>query len=98
MLDWVSRHYKSCVVLIGDSIHRYTLEIKGVDKNYAYDKALRLGREAIDTNNPVFQSYSERCNIHVVLCSQVQTTVEYYKHYAILRIFYITLQTMKPVT
>lgn len=81
MVDWVSRNFKNCTVIIGDSIHHHTLEIRGVDSKYAYDKALRLGREAIDTNNPVFKSYSERCNIKVVLCSQVQTTAEYLVHY-----------------
>ncbi len=88
MVDWVSRHFKNCTVLIGDSIHHHTLEIKGIDKNYAYDKALRLGREAIDTNNPVFQSYSEHCNINIVLCSQVQTTFSYKKYYQELRSYF----------
>jgi tRNA-dependent cyclodipeptide synthase len=88
MVDWVSRNFKSCVVIIGDSIHRHTLEIRGIDKNYAYDKALSLGREIIDTNNPVFQSYAEYCNITIVLCSQIQTTVDYYKHYSSLRVLF----------
>lgn len=90
MVDWVSRNFKNCIVLIGDSIHRHTLEIKGVDKNFALDKALRLGREAIDTNNPVFQSYAERCNIDIVLCSQLQNSFDYYKHYADLRYLFET--------
>jgi tRNA-dependent cyclodipeptide synthase len=80
MVDWVCRHFENCVVIIGDSIHHYTLEIKGIDEHYAYDKALRLGREAIDTNNPVFQSYAEHCNLKVVLCSQMQETAAY-RHY-----------------
>lgn len=85
MMDWVCRHFKNCTVLIGDSIHHHTLEIRGVDKNYAYDKALRLGREAIDTNNPIFQAHSDRCTIKVILCSQVQTTKAYEKYYQALK-------------
>lgn len=89
MVDWVSRNFKHCIVIIGDSIHHHTLEIRGIDKNYAYDKALCLGREAIDANNPVFQSYAERCNIDILLCSQIQATVDYYKHYVDLRSLFI---------
>ncbi len=85
MVDWVSRNFKNCTVIIGDSIHHHTLEIRGVDSKYAYDKALRLGREAIDTNNPVFKSYSERCNINVLLCSQIQDSDAYLRHYTDLR-------------
>jgi tRNA-dependent cyclodipeptide synthase len=84
MIEWASRNFKSCIVLIGDSIHRHTLAIRGVEESYAYDKALWLGREAIDINNPVFQSYAECCNINVILCSQVQTSAEYHKHYTAL--------------
>jgi tRNA-dependent cyclodipeptide synthase len=81
MVDWISRHFESCTILIADSIHHYSLEIKGVDENYSYDKALRLGREAIDTNNPIFQRYSERCSINILLCSEVQTWKNYFIHY-----------------
>ena len=81
MIDWVSRNFKNCTVIIGDSIHHHTLEIRGIDTKYAYDKALHLGRQAIDTNNQVFQSYSDRCNINVVLCSQIQDSDAYLKHY-----------------
>jgi tRNA-dependent cyclodipeptide synthase len=88
MIEWISRNFKNCVVLIGDSIHRHTLEIRGVDEKYAYDKALSLGRETIDANNSVFQSYAERCNLDIVLCSQVQSTFDYYKHYANLLYLY----------
>jgi len=90
MIDWICRHFSHCTVLIGDSIHRHTLEIQGVNQDYALNKALRLGRETIDTNNPVFQSYSQHCNIKVVLCSQIQDSSTYNAHYHSLQYLFLS--------
>ena len=81
MLDWVGRYFKNCTLLIGDGIHRHTLEIQGIDANYSYDKALRLGLEVIETNKPVIQAHRESCNITIVLCSEIQKTKSYQQHY-----------------
>lgn len=90
MVDWACQHFENCTVVIGDSIHRYTLEIKGLNEDYAYHKALRLGREILDINHSVFESYAEHCNIKIVLCSQIQQSPHYHHYYSQLENLYLT--------
>jgi Ala-tRNA(Pro) deacylase len=81
MFDWVCRYFKNCTLLIGDGIHRHTLETQGMDANYSHDKALRLGLEVIENNKPVIQAHRDSCNITIVLCSEIQKTKSYQQHY-----------------
>jgi tRNA-dependent cyclodipeptide synthase len=80
IVEWVSMNFSKCTIAIGDSIYRLTLQIKGVDESQALHRALRLGREVIENESAVFQSYSNKCQFELVLCSEIQKT-ESYQYY-----------------
>lgn len=82
MTDWISKHFKKCTVLIGDSIHRITLQInENLTEKQALNKALVLGREYVDNASYVFDNYTENCLFNVILCSEIQKSEDYFKYY-----------------
>jgi tRNA-dependent cyclodipeptide synthase len=80
IVEWVSMNFSKCTVAIGDSIYRLTLQIKGIDETQALNRALRLGREVIENESVIFESYSNKCQFELVLCSEIQQT-ETYQYY-----------------
>ncbi|MBU7582191.1 MAG: tRNA-dependent cyclodipeptide synthase [Nostoc sp. TH1S01] len=86
--DWISKHFKKCTVLIGDSIHRITLQInQDLNESHAFSKAIILGREYIDNATNIFVKYTEKCHFDVIFCSDIQESEEYFKYYEQLHIF-----------
>ncbi|MBH8561933.1 tRNA-dependent cyclodipeptide synthase [Nostoc sp. CENA67] len=80
--DWISKKYKKCTVLIGDSIHRITLQInEGLKEEQALNKALILGREYEYHASYVFKNYSNTCPFSVIFCSEIQKSEDYFKYY-----------------
>jgi tRNA-dependent cyclodipeptide synthase len=80
--DWISKKFKKCTVLIGDSIHRITLQInQGLQENQALNKALLLGREYIDNASAVFDIHKDTCIFNLICCSDIQKTEDYFKYY-----------------
>ncbi|WP_341529356.1 tRNA-dependent cyclodipeptide synthase [Nostoc sp. UHCC 0302] len=86
MTDWISKHFKKCTVLIGDSIHRITLQInQGLNEKQSLNKALILGREYVDNASYVFDNYTANCLFNVIFCSEIQKTEDYFKYYEQLK-------------
>jgi tRNA-dependent cyclodipeptide synthase len=81
IVEWVSMNFSKCTVAIGDSIYRLTLQIKGIDESQALHRALRLGREVIENESAIFESYSSKCKFELVLCSEIQKTESYRYYY-----------------
>ena len=82
MTDWISKNFQKCTVLIGDSIHRITLQInQGLNKDQAISKALILGREYIYNASYVFNNYAANCDYDVIFCSDIQKTSDYFKYH-----------------
>jgi tRNA-dependent cyclodipeptide synthase len=82
MTGWISKHFKKCTVVIGDSIHRITLQInQGLKEKQALNKALLLGRQYVDNASYVFEPYTDTCLFNVIFCSQIQNTENYLKYY-----------------
>lgn len=80
--DWISKKFKKCTVLIGDSIHRITLQInEGLNEEQALNKALILGREYVDNASYVFDKYNSTCLFSVIFCSDIQKSEDYFKYY-----------------
>lgn len=82
-IEWISKNFKSCIVLVGDSIYRLTLEVKGDSNNEEYrSKALYLGQQFLDENAPLFQEYAENCNFVFKLTSEIEKepNFEVYNH------------------
>jgi len=86
ILEWISRRFPRCTVLIGDSIHRITLEsAKDLPAQAALDEALRLGRAFVQHEGHVFDAFREATKFSFVTCSEIQTAPAYAAHHAQLR-------------
>ncbi|MFJ9703426.1 tRNA-dependent cyclodipeptide synthase [Streptomyces fradiae] len=77
MVKWISRRFSRCTVLIGDSIHRLTLEsMYGLAPDEAHRRAIGLGRQFLAQERPVFEAYRDSTEFTFVTCGDVQGQVE----------------------
>ncbi|WP_161500368.1 tRNA-dependent cyclodipeptide synthase [Streptomyces antimycoticus] len=89
MVKWISRRFGRCTVLIGDSIHRLTLEsAQGLPPDRARERALELGRRFAEVEEKVFDEYSESTDFTVLTCSEVQADERYAEFHSKLRAFF----------
>ena len=86
IVEWISRRFSRCTVLIGDSIHRITLESVGkLSGKEALDAALLLGEEFIQQQGAVFQHFAKATKFVFVTCGSIQKTPEYVTYLETLR-------------
>lgn len=89
ILEWISRRFSRCTVLIGDSIHRITLETtRGLAPDVARDTALALGRDFVDRERAVLERFADRTRFDIVTCSELQARPAYAAHHAQLCALY----------
>ncbi|MCX4638462.1 tRNA-dependent cyclodipeptide synthase [Streptomyces platensis] len=89
MAQWISRRFPRCTVLVGDSIHRITVEsTRGLRPPEALAEALRLGREFIDDQAQIFHEFQERTDFTFINCSEVQTWDSYQSYHRMLRDYF----------
>ncbi|WP_186038800.1 tRNA-dependent cyclodipeptide synthase [Burkholderia gladioli] len=80
-LEWVSRRFPKCTILIGDSIHRLTLESRsGMPAQEAFDRALQLGQEFMEENRDIVTRYRATTRFEFITCHEIQKTQEYLMH------------------
>ncbi|QYG08889.1 tRNA-dependent cyclodipeptide synthase [Janthinobacterium sp. PAMC25594] len=78
LLEWIARRFAKCKILIGDSIHRITLETKlGLLAEVALPAALKSGREFIDEHRSLVESYRGTTEFEFVTCQDIQKTSAY---------------------
>lgn len=77
LVEWTSRRFDQCVVLIGDSIHRINLESRGYATEEALAEARRLGREFIDNNLDAFEEGRDSTEFTFITCDEVQDWPDY---------------------
>jgi tRNA-dependent cyclodipeptide synthase len=65
ILDWIEVNFDECLILLGDSIHRLTLQIRnpGLGESEAQGRALELGRRFMATNGHLFEGHGLRCRV-----------------------------------
>jgi tRNA-dependent cyclodipeptide synthase len=98
MTEWISSHFSECTVFIGDSIHRFTLEIDGIPAQYALNKALKIGRDAIDQHAIIFNRHQDHCKFNLIMCSELQKEEEYdFYHEQLVKLFEEDEQFRKSV-
>ncbi|WP_082080459.1 tRNA-dependent cyclodipeptide synthase [Williamsia herbipolensis] len=86
MVKWISRRFKHCTVLVGDSIHRITLESTAeCSPTVARATALELGQQFIDDNQALFDFYGDETEFSFLRCSDVQVWEEYDKFHTQLQ-------------
>lgn len=86
ILEWITRRFRRCTVLIGDSIHRITLETTHeLAPEVALDEALRRGRAFVEHERHVFDWFAGHTEFRFVNCSEVQTWAGYAGYHDRLR-------------
>lgn len=89
MVKWISRRFAHCTVLIGDSIHRLTLEsTRGMAPEEARNRALELGRQFMENERKVFDEYGDATDFTFLNCSDVQSSRECTEFHDELRTFF----------
>ncbi|WP_445520759.1 tRNA-dependent cyclodipeptide synthase [Streptomyces sp. NEAU-174] len=89
MVKWISRRFARCTVLIGDSIHRLTLEsTRGMAPEEAFGHALELGCQFVENERKVFDEYGDSTDFTFLNCSDVQNRREFAEFRAELRTFF----------
>jgi tRNA-dependent cyclodipeptide synthase len=85
LLEWISRRFSQCKILVGDSIHRLTLESSSrMPAREAHDRALRLGREFMEENRDIIAAYQSVTRFEFITCHEIQQTPEYFEHHRAL--------------
>ncbi|NET72404.1 MAG: tRNA-dependent cyclodipeptide synthase [Sphaerospermopsis sp. SIO1G2] len=82
-IKWISERFTTCIVLVGDSIYRLTLEVMGNNQNEEfYAQAISSGQEFIRENNLLFQEYAQNCNFTFQLTSEVEKQPNFPVYYS----------------
>lgn len=75
-VNWIASHFKQCAVVVGDSVHRYTLQImKELAADEAAAEAYRIGTTFLAETQDLFDD--ERCKFEFVRFSELQNTPEF---------------------
>lgn len=91
MAEWISRRFAECTVLVGDSIHRITLEtVRGIEPTAALVEATRLGENFIAEMADAFTPYSDLTAFSFETCASIQTTHSYANAFAQVRAEFAT--------
>lgn len=78
IVEWISRRFPRCTVLVGDRIHRITLETtRGIAGDEALAAALALGAQFLSDQAPVFERFSKETAFEFITCDSVQKTPAY---------------------
>lgn len=86
MLNWIDGKCARAAILIGDGIHRKTLQITmGLEEEEARERALELGGDYSRRINEILQSRYFKCDFQIVLCSQIQKSISYSRYLKVVR-------------
>jgi len=89
MAEWISRRFARCTVLVGDGIHRITLEkSRSLAPAEAREEALRLGCEFVQDSEHVFDGFRDRTDFAFLKCSEIQQWPEYHFYHRQLRNYF----------
>ena len=79
---WVRNHYSRCLVMLGDGLHRITLQL---DSDAPEDEALEhskwLARDFVHSQGSVFTLTGSSCPFDFVFCSEIQAAHHSYSNY-----------------
>lgn len=90
-LEWICNRYKKCAVLIGDSIHRITIQHnEEKDETYAQEKAILLGKKFLQDESHVFEKFNDRCEFNFIFCSEIQESIQYNLYHKFLKNLFIS--------
>lgn len=80
MGDWIERRFDACRVLVGDSIHRLTLQIlERCDETDARQRALQMGQVYMRRTRALFERFAD-CRFDYVFTSQLEEHENFQPH------------------
>ena len=80
--NWIATRFQKCIVLIGDSLHRITLQLdRKLSDKQALDRAILMGKDYIRQHMDIFSYYKNMCNFEFIYCSNIQRMEEYENYY-----------------
>lgn len=99
MAKWINQRFKRCHILIGDSIHRITLETnKKYTPEHAFPEAIKLGEAYRDQAIAQLELYKFQTEFSFVTCYSLQQTPEYQNfHSNIDHFFYFSKKFRESV-
>jgi tRNA-dependent cyclodipeptide synthase len=80
--EWIRNHYERCTVMLGDGLHRITLQL---DSNFGEDDALEyskwIARDFLNSQSAVFTMRECCCEFDFKFCADVLTNDPRYPSY-----------------
>ena len=92
-IRWISEHFKTCLVLIGDSVYRLTLEVRGQAQekdNESLSKALYMGQKFLNENRLLFEHHATACDFIFKFTSEIDKQEKFEAYYQEFRDLYKT--------
>ncbi len=84
-IKWVSENFKSCLVLVCDSIYRLTIEFRqGIEGDKAWLEAI----EFVNENSFLLEQYSENCRFELRMASEIVERLDFNIYYEELQSLY----------
>ncbi|NHB93953.1 tRNA-dependent cyclodipeptide synthase [Photorhabdus cinerea] len=78
LVKWASRRFSTCKILIGDSIHRITLEtMQGFSQEEALSRAIQIGQNFMKENQNILDTFSHATKFEYITCAKTQKTSDY---------------------
>lgn len=91
LLEWTANRFSKCKILIGDSIHRITLEsTQGLSQTSARYHALRIGREFMQENKELLISFRHKMQCEYITCSEIQYSDDYVNFQTAIEEYFIS--------
>ena len=89
LLEWVCRRYRRCKILVGDSIHRLTLQARtSLPADQALHNALMLGQKFIHENDAIVAQYRALSQIEFTTCAEIQSSDCYATHHSSISAYF----------
>ncbi|NEQ35428.1 MAG: tRNA-dependent cyclodipeptide synthase [Okeania sp. SIO3I5] len=89
MVEWISRRFSHCLVLVGDSIHRINIEItRSLAPETALIEALEIGRTFLREQEHIFNGFGEKTQFTFKTCNEIQTWEDYAHFFQCLQMFF----------
>jgi tRNA-dependent cyclodipeptide synthase len=74
--DWIRNHYTHCAVMLGDGLHRITLQLDTkLSEREALEHSRWLARDFVQSQSSVFNMHNPRFDF--IFCSDIQQTQRY---------------------
>jgi tRNA-dependent cyclodipeptide synthase len=81
--DWICGHYTDCVVMLGDGLHRITLQMDtNVSESEALEYSKWLARDFVYSQLSVFSRRGSSCRFEFKFCSEIQSKQSYQNYHS----------------